>query len=117
MTDKTWASPGPGFDTIEITNRAGQPVKIGHGICMDINPHEFTAEYSLCEFANYHLEQKVDVILFSSNWTHEGTTYEPEDFKKITSETINYWFDRLYPLIIGKKYPVYFIASDRVGIE
>ena len=40
-TDETWASPGPGFDTITIENKQGQKVKLGHGICMDINPEKF----------------------------------------------------------------------------
>ena len=40
-TDETWATPGPGFESIVITNKKGEQVKIGNGICMDINPEKF----------------------------------------------------------------------------
>ena len=58
-TDKTWAEEGPGFDSLELKlPRVDYIVRVGHGICMDINPWEFKAEYELFEFANYHLKQR-----------------------------------------------------------
>jgi protein N-terminal amidase len=33
-------------------------IRIGHGICMDINPWEFKADFEKFEFANYHRENK-----------------------------------------------------------
>ena len=55
-TDKTWAEPGPGFDTMELflPRSPEHKVKIGHGICMDINPWEFKADSQKMEFGNYH---------------------------------------------------------------
>ena len=46
-TDKTWAEPGPGFDTMELyfPRNPDYKVKIGHGICMDINPWEFKSDF------------------------------------------------------------------------
>ena len=42
--DKTWASEGPAFDTFEFKlPRSDAIIKIGHGICMDIEPWEFKA--------------------------------------------------------------------------
>ena len=54
-TDKTWAQEGPGFETMDLKlPRSDKIIKIGHGICMDINPWEFKSEFELFEFANFH---------------------------------------------------------------
>jgi len=57
-TDKTWASEGPGFETVDLKlPRSDKVIKIGHGICMDINPWEFKAEYEAFEFSTFHRDQ------------------------------------------------------------
>ncbi len=57
-TDKSWAEPGPAFDTMELylPRNPEKVIKIGHGICMDINPWEFKSEFEKFEFGNYHRE-------------------------------------------------------------
>jgi protein N-terminal amidase len=58
-TDKTWAEEGPGFDHLDLKlPRSDKVIRIGHGICMDINPWEFKADFEKFEFANYHRENK-----------------------------------------------------------
>lgn len=100
-TDKTWCDEGPGFDTMDLKlPRSDKVIKVGHGICMDINPYEFKSPYELCEFATYHKERNVQIILFSSAWL-SAETY-PND-AKATSETINYWANRLIPIIEDKE--------------
>ena len=55
-TDKVWAKPGKGFQTVQMTNRAGVEFKAGLAICMDINPEEFR-DCSEYELANHMKEE------------------------------------------------------------
>ncbi len=59
-TDKTWAEPGPAFDTLDLKHPrySDVTIKIGHGICMDINPWEFKSDFEKFEFGTYHRDQK-----------------------------------------------------------
>ena len=99
-TDETWADEGPGFECITIQNHSGQDVKVGNGICMDINPYQFKADFEKYEFANFHAENDVEVILFSSNWVDGSLDSEPDD--KATMSTLNYWCMRLIPFLKRK---------------
>jgi protein N-terminal amidase len=57
MTDKTWAEEGPGFETMDLKlPRSERVIKIGNGICMDINPWEFKSEFEKFEFSSFHKE-------------------------------------------------------------
>lgn len=51
-TDETWADEGSGFASIELPNLPG--IRVGLGICMDINPYKFEASFTDYEFANFH---------------------------------------------------------------
>ena len=116
-TDKTWSAEGPGFETMDLKlPRSDKTIKIGHGICMDINPWEFKSEFEKFEFANFHKENDVQLIVFSSAWL-DPNSY-PSDHKA-TSETINYWANRLLPIISNKdgRKPCYFLCANRVGNE
>jgi predicted amidohydrolase len=68
------------------------------------------------EFANYHLTNPCSLILFSSAWL-DPNSY-PND-QTATFETINYWANRLIPIIkdTKSKEPCYFVCSNRVGTE
>ena len=58
-TDLTWADEGPGFEAMDLfLPRHNKSVRIGHGICMDINPKEFTAPYEDFEFATFLKNEK-----------------------------------------------------------
>jgi len=108
--DEYWAEEGPNFDYIDLKNQLGQVIRIGFGICMDINPPHFQEPTKACQFANYHKNNNVDLIAFSSNWTDEKI----ED--QIEMNTINYWASRLSPLLNNQKV-IYFIVANRIGIE
>ena len=127
-TDKTWAQPGDAFMALDANAIPGlEGVRVGLGICMDINPYEFEAPFEEFELANYHKSNDVDLIIFSSNWcsSHPDDDVETraagkaplagskEEHLKII-ETINYWAVRLEPLI---KSDVYFACADRIGTE
>ncbi|CAI2366606.1 unnamed protein product [Moneuplotes crassus] len=120
-TDETWADEGPGFECMTIKNRAGQEVKIGNGICMDINPYKFQDESApgakACAFANYHADNDVEVILFSSNWVDSDLDKVADD--EATMSTLNYWCYRLAPFMKPKDTSKkrYFACANRNGEE
>ena len=64
---------------MEITTHQGKNIKLGIGICMDINPYEFEAPFDKMEFANHCLDKDVDLIVFLTNWTDS----EPEKQDKV----------------------------------
>eukprot|EP00854_Cymbomonas_tetramitiformis_P011459 gene11459-13543_t len=112
VTDKTWADEGKSFTAIDLPHLG---IRVGLGICMDINPYEFEAPFTDFEFANFQKQEEVDVILFSSAWCNvnpEDSIVEPPP-PDLTS-TLNYWGTRLSPLI---HHPVHFVCADRVGKE
>ena len=43
FNDKLWCEEGEGFKSITIENLKGDKFKCAIGICMDINPKEFTS--------------------------------------------------------------------------
>ncbi|KAL7316181.1 hypothetical protein PS15m_005317 [Mucor circinelloides] len=106
-TDENWAAEGPGFVSTHIDGLG----KVGFGICMDINPYKFKSDFYACEFANYHVQEKTDIILCSMAWLKSKN--DP------VSSTIRYWATRLLPLY-HKAEPgkhTIFVACNRVGLE
>jgi len=115
-TDKTWAEEGPGFEAMDLKlPRADRVIRVGNGICMDINNWEFKSDYALKEFGTFHQAQGCQLILFSSAWL-DPNEYKNE--KELVMSTINHWADRLSPLMSETtKQPCYFICSNRIGVE
>lgn len=128
-TDENWAVEGPGFVSIKIDglgkvkkkkkrkkNRNNidralfMQIKIGFGICMDINPYQFKSDFYKCEFANYHLEQNTDLIICCMAWL------KSESDEK---DLMRYWALRLLPLYnnLNDGKHTYFIACNRTGLE
>ncbi|ETV69455.1 hypothetical protein, variant 2 [Aphanomyces astaci] len=64
-TDKSWATAGSGFGNWYCPWLAQQ---LSFGICMDINPCDFTAPYESYEFASSVVTAKSSLVLFSSAW-------------------------------------------------
>ena len=100
-TDYSWADEGPGFETTDIINNDGDAIKIGNGIWMDIESRNPSAPEVHYEFATFHAENDVDVILFSSNWI-DSELHESDE--ELISFTINFWQKWLKPLILFKLY-------------
>ena len=112
--DKTWCAEGEDFGYVEIKIR-NKIIKLGIGICMDINPYEFTAPWKKMEFANFCLNKDVDLIIFPTSWTdsHPG-----EDDIQYTLDAIDYWISRMEPYKKKKiKKNVYLLCADRIGKE
>ncbi|RIB16581.1 carbon-nitrogen hydrolase [Gigaspora rosea] len=118
-TDESWAEEGPGFKSIHVPGLG----KVGFGICMDLNPYKFEAEFTAYEFARFHLRQQSEIILCSMAWLSGGVN------------TVDYWCYRLLPLYDdtyanGEKSSsdiqnldatrnrnIIFVASNRTGTE
>ncbi|CAG8539362.1 6266_t:CDS:2 [Diversispora eburnea] len=66
-TDEIWANEGPEFKVINVDSLG----KVGFGICMDLNPYQFKAPFDAYEFANFHLQQKVKILLYN-NYNNMG---------------------------------------------
>ncbi|KAK6442440.1 hypothetical protein LTR95_001312 [Oleoguttula sp. CCFEE 5521] len=116
-TDESWAFEGPaGFSTTQI-DRLG---KISFGICMDINPYQFTAPWDAYEFATQAITSGVELIVLSMAWlTHvpiEEMVAKPKDQDL---GTIAYWVERFTPLTeatrTGKD--VVAVFANRIGVE
>jgi protein N-terminal amidase len=113
--DKTWCIEGEDFGYLEIEDREGNMIKLGIGICMDLNPWEFKSPWEDMEFSTFCNKKDVDLILFLTNWLDN----EPEKTtKKEILHMINYWVARLEPFFNNPlKKSVYFLAANRSGKE
>ena len=60
-TDKKFCRAGKGFQSITIKTKTNVNLKIGIGICMDINPKDFI-DYKLYELANFFIKEDIDFI-------------------------------------------------------
>jgi protein N-terminal amidase len=113
--DKTWCVEGKNFGTLEIVSRKGKKVKLGIGICMDLNPWEFKALWKEMEFSTFCYDNQVDLILFLTNWLDSEVNSVGEE---AILRTINYWLMRLEPFLERKlKRNLHFLAANRCGKE
>lgn len=114
-TDKPWARAGGGFASWRCPWLGDR--LLAFGICMDINPDDFSAPFEAFEFANFCLQQQSDLVLLTCAWCD----FEPPEAP--TLPTLSYWATRLSPLVHAlqsgalAKRDVFFLASNRIGEE
>jgi protein N-terminal amidase len=131
-TDKTWAQPGGGWTSCRLRSLR---VRAFCGVCMDINPWEFTAPWEAYEWASAAKEARAGLLLFSSAWCDRNPEdppgYVPPPID--AHSTLGYWAARLQPLMRddaggGKadassqsssqtSSAVHFVCADRIGRE
>ena len=113
--DERWSLEGNKFGYMEISTKKGIKLKLGIGICMDINPYKFKSSFNKMEFANHCLSKNVDLIVFPTNWIDN----EPNNIsKKHKFELWNYWAERMRPYDYAKnKKNVYMLFANRIGKE
>lgn len=108
--DELWAEEGKGFQTFDIPE-LGTYRKVGPGICMDINPYKFEADFKEFEFANFHLKKNTNFFPCSMAWLSSGDE----------SDLINYWLTRFTPIILKEditpQNPIIIAISNRNGTE
>lgn len=121
-TDETWACEGAqGFYTGVLPVGAGdRRVKVAAGICMDVNPYKFHAPFNAYEFATAAREARAKVVVLSCAWntytSREGILEQPD---QPDMDTINYWINRLFPLLgpQGSSEEVIVVFANRRGFE
>lgn len=64
--DKFWAEEGGNFVNFQLITRDDKKLECVLGICMDINPKDFTS--GKYELADHILKTKADVLVFLTNW-------------------------------------------------
>ena len=118
--DERWCLEGDKFGYMEIKSKKGLNLKLGIGICMDINNYKFISPWEKMEFATHCIEKDVDIIIFPTNWTDESPNDLTEENRY---ELWEYWLSRMEPFLKRNKKNknngknVYFLAADRIGHE
>lgn len=123
-TDETWASEGAGPHTLphspaQACLRLPDLGMVGFGICMDINPHKFTAPLTAYEFANRMLDETATLVVVSMAWL---TRLLPEELEEGGAEpdmeTVAYWLERFRPLLQREEGEgVTVVFANRCGSE
>lgn len=121
-TDETWATEGFRSTATQMpffASSLGSLGVVGHGICMDINPYQFTAPWTNYEFANAMLRNSCKLVVLSMAWL---TRLTPEDTAASPTvpdmETVAYWLERFWPLQEAKlQEPVTVVFANRCGWE
>lgn len=114
-TDECWASEGSGF----YCGPLGTLGTVAHGICMDINPRQFTAPWAAYEFANHCLAQQANLIVLSTAWlTHTPLEVIENEPTEPDMSTLSYWIERFQPLLTasGDKESIV-VFANRCGSE
>lgn len=117
FTDEAWASEGSGFHCAGL----GTLGTVGLGICMDINPYQFTAPWDAYEFGTHVVNGGAKLVVLSMAWlTHDL----PEDIAleadRPDGSTVAYWLDRLSPLTraaLDVDEEVLVVIANRIGTE
>lgn len=143
-TDSTWASPSPsGFwagslatdpenparpSSLRQSGGGGdqQPLlrerslsKVAMGICMDLNPRDFTAPWTEYEFATHVLRARASLAVLSMAWltrlSSAALTAHP---REPDMETFGYWLARLQPVVDARgRGEVVVVFANRCGEE
>ncbi|KAJ3120791.1 Carbon-nitrogen hydrolase, partial [Irineochytrium annulatum] len=103
-TDETWASEGPSFSTVPLigldpARGSDGVIKMGVGICMDLNPWKFKAPFDAMEFGTYMAGQGVGLISCSMAWLTSPLDDDEEEEENDGWRTVEYWATRLKPVI------------------
>ncbi|GAA5857540.1 hypothetical protein JCM8547_009329 [Rhodosporidiobolus lusitaniae] len=137
-TDETWATPGPSFASFDLPFPPSSPFRslsspspttfqLAPAICMDLNPHKFTAPFTAFEFGSFAAKEEVDLVVASMAWLdselpREGTEESTEggeggdrrtEWEQV-SQTLGYWALRVDP-ILGNGAAM--VCCNRVGRE
>ena len=121
-TDETWAQESPeGWLSTPLKlapkTESEKVVQASFGICMDLNPYQFTASWEAYEFCGHALAKESEVVVLSMAWL---TRLPEEDLLEQAEEpdlnTLSYWIERMKPLVDGEK-EIIVVCANRSGIE
>ncbi|KAK0512816.1 hypothetical protein JMJ35_004833 [Cladonia borealis] len=121
-TDETWAQESPeGWLSTPLTfapkTESEKFVQASFGICMDLNPYQFTAPWEAYEFCAHALAKESEILVLSMAWL---TRLPEQDLLEQAEEpdlnTLSYWIERMKPLVDGEK-EVIVVCANRSGME
>lgn len=122
-TDESWAKEGPEkwlVTDLPFHKHAdtGQTVlKAAFGICMDLNPYQFTAPWDAYEFCTAAIEGQAQILVLSMAWL---SSLPAEELRELPLEpdhsTFSYWINRLMPFLETDN-EVVIICANRAGEE
>jgi protein N-terminal amidase len=118
-TDETWALEGDNSEAASgfYTGHIPGVGPVSMGICMDLNPYRFTAEWKEFEFANHVLDTQSNLAVVNMAWM---TTFTAEELAELPLQPdksqFGYWMDRLAPLREHPG-PIYVVFANRCGHE
>lgn len=85
---------------------------------MDLNPYAFTAPYSTYEFATHASNSRAQLILLSMAWlTNIPSSHLTSEREKPDLHTLEYWLERLRPLLQDTGREVMVVFANRSGEE
>ena len=93
------------------------------GICMDINPYKFEAEWGAYEFATHCVSKGTGLVVLSMAWL---TRLEPAELvgeevkNRPDMETLAYWIERFRPVVEAERasgLEVIVVLANRCGLE
>lgn len=99
------------------------------GICMDLNPHRFTAPWSRYEFASAARTAGASLLVLSMAWltappsssSSTSSSSSPSPPSPATTEpdwaTLSYWIARLEPMVWDAEREVVVVVANRSGEE
>lgn len=92
------------------------------GICMDINPHKFTAPWDAYEFAHHCLSHSADLIVLSMAWLSHALGETPASTDGAIGmqpdlQTLGYWVERFRPVVEMEGREVVLVCANRCGWE
>lgn len=90
---------------------------------MDLNPYKFLAPFDKYEFANHVINSQVDLVILPMAWLiaqSSGALVEIDNTQEPNLDVLNYWVQRLVPLIdqghnCGREITI--VISNRIGAE
>lgn len=129
-TDESWSKEGPDTNGHILGNPSStdQPFYSGPlgglgnvtmGICMDINPYRFVADWNNFEFARTALTHDTPLICVSMAWlSNLSPTELAQNPEQPDIATVAYWVERFQLLVETKsEKPVYIVLANRCGME
>ena len=121
-TDETWAQESPsGWLSTSLTlapkTCPERTVRSNFGICMDLNPHRFTAPWEAYEFASHALTSGSELLVLSMAWLTNLNALElAVHAREPDLSTLSYWVERLKPLVEAEK-EIMTVCANRCGEE
>ena len=125
-TDESWAKEGPEkwlVTDLPFHKHADTEVKdpkvlkAAFGICMDLNPYQFTAPWDAYEFCTAAIEGQAQILVLSMAWL---SSLPADELRELPLEpdfsTFSYWINRLMPFLETDN-EVIVVCANRAGEE